>query len=251
MKSKVKYIIFICFIFFFQGCSKNSSTIKQFFQTNNIIQVENNYKEICTLIAQYKIKLDKRNPKAFNKIWEKPIIENIKSLRNNIDLSNYKDDYKKYLQKTFSQNTNIQNRNDFLILGIYKLLYVTYNIKDEKFTTLDYQLKDFQKLSEILQAIHWKIKNLKDKGNNYLFLTWQKNWQIQFAKITNNKNPDYNLIKNLDYIKQNKETIFQSSNMSFEKLFHKIIYKNNDSIKRLGGEPSELSLSALKLILFI
>jgi hypothetical protein len=59
------------------------------------------------------------------------------------------------------------------------------------------------------------------------------------------------LIKNLKYIKNKKENIFDSSNMEFENIISKILYINNDSIIRLGGEPDELSLNALKLFIFL
>ena len=99
--------------------------------------------------------------------------------------------------------------------------------------------------------IQWRIKYRKDIQGNYLFLTWQNNWQIQLAKQTNIHNPDYNLIQNLDYIKDDKENIFYHSNMSFETIISKMIYINNNTIKRLGGEPNELAIGAIKFFIFL
>jgi hypothetical protein len=249
---KLKYIsLAIISILFFQGCTQQNLAVKDVFKTENAVQIQSNYRDICDLLAEYKQKLDKRNPQAFSKVWEKPILQNIKTQNNNISLSQYRNNYTKYLKKAFNTSSNIKQRNDYLILGFYKLLFMSYDMDNEKFTALNYNIKNFEKLSKLLQVIQWQVNHTKDDKNNYLFLTWQNNWQIELARKTNSKNPNYNLIKDLKYIKSNKESVFNPSNMSFESILSKMLYINDQSIKRLGGEPDELSLKALKSFLIL
>ncbi|MCK5110023.1 MAG: hypothetical protein KAQ94_00790 [Arcobacteraceae bacterium] len=246
-----KYLFLTLFILFLQGCNQESINLKKLVTTNNAIQIENNHKEISALLIEYKEKLDKRNPKSFDKVWQKAIIKNIQYQRNNVSLYGFKDNYKKYLKYAFDTKTNIKNRNDFLILGLYKLLYLSYTINDEKYTALSYKIKTLKEFSDILQIIKWQINYKKDLNKNYLFLTWQNNWQVELLGKTDIKNPDYNLIKNLTYIKNNKESVFDASNMSFETILGKVLYINNNSIKRLGGEPNELTIEFLKFFVFL
>ena len=249
--SYIKLFITVVSFIFLQGCSSNNISIKDLITTNNELQIKRNYKEIARLLIEYKIKLDKRNPNNFGKKWQQTINNNIKHNKINISFRNIKGDHNAYLRKAFDPNNKIKYRNDLLILGIYKLLYYVYEITDNKYTAISYNLKNFKKLSTVLQVIQYRIKHKKDKYGNYLFLTWQKNWQIELEKVINKQHPNYNIIQNLSSIKTKKETIFSSSNMSFENLISKMIYINNDTIKRLGGEPEDLAIGTLKFFLFL
>jgi len=245
-----KYFFIILVIFSLQGCSQTSFTVRKIIATENAIQMEKNHKEITSLLIKYKQNLDKRNPKAFNKTWQKSILGNMYKQKN-ISLYDFKDNYNKYLKRAFSTKIDVKNRNDLLIVGLYKLLYSSYGIYNNKYTALSYKMDNLKEFSRVLQIVKWQIKHKKDLNNNYLFLTWQNNWQIELFKKTKRKKPNYNLIKNLVYIKNNKESVFDSSNMLFETILSKILYINNNSIKRLGGEPNELTIEAIKIFVFL
>ncbi len=247
---KQLYLLVLFCIIFLQGCNQNNITIRKLIATDNAIQMEKNYEEITSLLIRYKKNLDKRNPKSFNKQWKKTIARDMKN-KKNISLYDFKDNYNKYLKQAFNQKINIKNRNDLLVIGLYKLLYSSYGVNNDKYTALSYKMKNLKDFSDILQIIRWQIKYKKDLNNNYLFLTWQNNWQIELAKKTSLKNPNYKLIKNLASIQKKDENIFNSSNMFFETILSTILYINNDSIKRLGGEPNELTLKTLKFFVFL
>ncbi len=251
MSTIFKYITIAIIVILIQGCNQNNITINKLITSNNALHMENNYEEISYLLVQYKQKLDKKNPSSFNKLWQKEITANMIHQTNTVSLYDFKDNYNKYLKHAFNNKSNINNRNDSLIMGIYKLLYSSYGIDNKKYTALSYNIKNLQEFSDILQIIRWKINYKKDLNKNYLFLTWQNNWQIEFLKKTNIKNPNYNLIKNLNSIKNNKESVFNHSDMSFESILSKIIYINNNSIKKLGGEPNDLAINVLKMFVFL
>jgi hypothetical protein len=252
LKNSIKNLVFIVFaILLLQGCGKNKFSFKNLVTSNNAIQIQKNYTHISKLLVKYKKMLDVRNPYSYDKTLKKAMIKDILSQKNNIQLNGLKNNHNLYIKKAFNKSKDIKYRNDFLILGLYKLMFFSYDMSQKKLTALGYNLKNLEKLGKILQLIRWKIKTAKTKNKKYLFLTWQTNWQVEFMRKTNIKNPNYCLIKNLKYIKNKKENIFGSSNMEFENIISKISYINNDSIIRLGGEPDELSLSALKLFMFL
>jgi len=250
LKNKIINIISIGFIFvLLQGCT--SSNFGNLIKSNNAIQIQKNYTQISKLLIKYKKMLNVRNVYAYDKTLKKQILDDILNKKNSINLNNFKNDSNKYLKYSLNTEQKIKHRGDFLILGLYKLIFFSYDMQKDKLTALGYNLKNLEKLSKIIQILRWKIKYAKDKKGKYLFLTWQNNWQVELMGKTDIKNPNYNLIKNLKYIKNKKESIFSSSNMDFENIISKILYINNDTIKRLGGEPNELSLSALKLFMFL
>ncbi|MCP4970392.1 MAG: hypothetical protein GY932_07355 [Arcobacter sp.] len=91
--------------------------------------------------------------------------------------NNTLDNYKDYLQIAFSKDY-IPCRNDYLILGLYYLVYDLYDIEDShKVIALEYDKNKLHKLYKNLQVIKWKIKVNRDFKGNYLFKTWQNNWQ--------------------------------------------------------------------------
>ena len=250
----MKYFLIIILLLPFIGCSTSQPDIKSIMQTNNAERIRKNSKQIAKLLHEYKVKLDKRNPKNYNKSTSNIIKKEILDFQNELKLTSSTHEpfknYVEYLNHAFSKNTNIINRNDYLIVGIYRMLFDAFLMnKSHKITALSYDLKKLQKAYRNLQILQWKIKTDRDLNNNYLFLTWQKNWQIELEKKTKNKQIAYKTIKNLKHIKSSQESIFEPSNMSFEIIVNKMLLYLKDSIELLGGEPSNLSLMAIRFFI--
>ena len=55
-------------------------------------------------------------------------------------------------------------------------------------------------------------------------------------------------IKMLESIKEDKESVFDPSNFSFEVILTQMIDRVEDSLKALGEEPKKLSVTALRSI---
>ena len=252
----MKYIL-IAMLILFTGCSSSSSGVKTIFQTDDSSYLQTNYSNIIKLILQYKTKLDKRNPSAYNKQLSYQLRLNIKSSKNKIVL--YTQDkralnsYVDYFNYAFDTKKDIKNRNDYLIVGLYKLVYDVYLMKkDHKFTSYEYDLKRLEKGHKNLQILKWKINHTKDKNGRYLFYTWQQNWQIELLdKYNKNNYIDYANIKNLVYIKNKKESLFNSSNSSFDVVLNKIIFNLENSISILDMTSEELTKEILKSAMFI
>ena len=252
----MKYIIVLVLVFF-NGCSQKNSSAKKIFQTDDSSYLQSNYVNTTKLILKYKLKLDKRNPNAYNKQFKKQLLKTIKLSQNNLFL--YTKNHKKlihyvdYFNYAFKKDLNINNRNDYLILGLYKLIYDIYLMnKDHKFTSYEYDLNRMKKGYINLQILRWKINNSKDQNGKYLFYTWQKNWQIELLnKYNKNKYIDYENIKNLIYVKNKKESIFDSSNGSFNMILNKIIFNLENSISILDMTSEELTKEILKGAMFI
>ena len=252
----MKYIL-IAMLILFTGCTSSSSGVKKIFQTDDSSYLQTNYSNIVELILQYKVKLDKRNPSAYNKQLNNQLIRAMKSSQNNLVLytqekkvlTNYVD----YFNYAFDTTKDIKNRNDYLIVGLYKLVHDIYLMnKNHKFTSYEYDLKKLQKGHKNLQILRWKINNSKDKNGKYLFYTWQQNWQIELENNYNkDKYIDYENIKNLVYIKNKKESLFNPSNGSFNMVLNKIIFNLENSISILDMTSEELTKEILKSAMFI
>jgi len=252
----MKYIL-IAMLILFTGCTSSTSGVKKIFQTDDSSYLQTNYSNIIKLILKYKVKLDKRNPSAYNKQLNNQLIRAMKSSQNNIVLytqdnkvlTNYVD----YFNYAFDTSKNIKNRNDYLIVGLYKLVHDIYLMnKNHKFTSYEYDLKKLQKGHKNLQILRWKINNSKSKNGKYLFYTWQQNWQIELQNSYNkDKYIDYENIKNLVYIKNKKESIFNHSNSSFDMVLNKIIFNLENSISILDMTSEELTKEILKSAMFI
>lgn len=258
MIKRIKFLfLIIAIISLLTSCVNTQDKIQKLLQTTSANEITNDYKEILEVLISFNQKLNIRNPKNYNKELSKKIYENINTLTNNIELmvDNKKlISYTDYLKYAFDKNPDIKNRNDLLILGIYKLIYEAYDIKKGyQVTALNYDIKKLQKLYFNLNSINWRIKSYKDNNNNYLFLTWQKNWQIQLEKnINSGKKPSWEMIENLEYIKLKKETIFESSNFTFELLLSKLIINVKNTLKNVGEEPIDVSINAMKsFVLFL
>jgi len=158
------------------------------------------------------------------------------------------------LRIAFDKNSNIPDRDDFLIIGLYKLIWETYKVGDgHQITTLTYDQEAFTKLYYYLEVIKWKVKTAKDKNDNYLFLTWQNNWQVEFQnRLHAGEQPSWEMLQNLAYIKSHKESISDPSNFNFEILLSQIIFQVKNSARLIGKEPVDIGIDAMiSLVLFL
>jgi hypothetical protein len=241
----------------FSGCiSIKKENLQEVFQSNNAIEIKKDYKRATKLVITLKEKLDKRNPSAYDKELASKIYSEIDALENNIDLkiNNYAmNSYKSYLQVAFSKD-DIKNRNDYLILGLYKHIYDAYDIASSyKLTAFSYDNEKLQRLYKNLQILSWKLKTERDLSGNYMFLTWQNNWQVELErKVNNGLEPTWEDFKNLAYIKSGEESVFGYSNFSFELTILQMKDRVERSLERLGVEPTEMSINAIKsLFIFL
>lgn len=238
------------------SCTSLQKDIKSIAQTSKASNIKDDYLIIQNLLKDFKTKLDKRNPTQFNKNHQRNIYSLFKSQNksfyiryDNLVLKNYKE----YLQLAFDKN-DINNRNDFLVLGLYYLLYYGYNIEEgHKVTALQYDKERLSKAHKNLQIIRWKLKSTKDLNDKYLFLTWQNNWQIELEKkVLNGEKLSFEEIQKLKFIKEQRESLFDPSNFSFEVILSKMIHRVENSLKAMGQEPKELSISAIRgMFLFL
>jgi len=237
---------------FFSSCVPTKDEVKSVFQTNSATSIKNDSKDLLKLLVKFKKKLDKRNPNNFSKKLESKINKTIKTENKKLYLR-YKDNvlknYKDYLQIAFSKG-EVFPRNDYLVLGLYYLIDSSYEMDDgHRLTALQYDKIKLSKLYKNLQIIKWKIKVDKDLNEDYLFLTWQNNWQIQLEKkLKNNEKLSLDEIKMLKAINENTETMFDSSNFSFEVILTQMLDRVGDSLRALGEEPQNLSIGALRSV---
>lgn len=255
MVKTIRYILILLFLITFSGCSLTQDKIKETLQTNSAELIGHDQKRLQKLLVSFKSKLDKRNPKNFNKNNERKIYSSIKDFNKKLYLS-YEGktlkEYKEYLDFAFTQKP-LSNRNDYLILGLCYMIsdaYVTDSFHN--ITALQYDKEKLSKLYQNLQVLRWKIKVDKDLDNNYLFLTWQNNWQIELAnKLKADKNFSYEDIESLEFIKSKKESLFSHSNFSFEVILTQMIDSVENSLKALGEEPTDLGISTVKFFIFL
>lgn len=220
-------------------------------QTNSATQIEEFKVEILKELINYKKKLDLRNPNAFNKELQMSIINQINLREDYLNIvQNGKtlESYNEYFYYAFLPE-NVNNRNDLLILGLYKLIFKAFCMsKEHQFSAIQYDKQEMLKLYEYLQVVRWKIRTAKDYKSEYLFKTWQNNWQLELSKRYAG---DFNIINDLSYIKTNKENIYDSSNFSFEIIFSKILADVEHTLRKINIEPYEIGVSTLKSFIFI
>jgi len=246
MKNILNFTIISFAIFFLSACSGNQTT-SEMLQSNSATIISKDYRDITKLLLNYKKILDLRNPNLYDKSLTKQMAYDIKNNKNDINLLKNQT-YLKYLTKAFEENTKY--RSDFLILGLYKMFYKAYNIKDgHHLTALGYDAKLFKKVYYTLKVLRWKIRNAKDKNGRFLFATWQLNWQLEFNK--NYKNITINSIKELPSLKNGKEALLNHSNFNFEITLTLMIDRVENSLKAMGKEPLNLSLTAMKAIILL
>ena len=234
----------------FTGCIPKQESVKNFFQTDSATQIKQDYAYILKNVKEFKDKINKRNAQAFDKDRAQDIDNMIVNLDNSVQLKfrgQKLDSYKDYLQIAFSKDT-ILNRNDYLILGLYYQIYDAYDIEDgHKVTSFLYDSEKLEKLYKNLQIIKWKIKVNKDLEREYLFLTWQNNWQVELAKkLSAGETPSWEELQNLKYIKEKKESMLGYSNFSYEVMLTQMIDRVENSLETLGIEPEEMAFEAIK-----
>lgn len=241
----------IVIIALFSGCiSATQERVEKLLQTNSANSMKKDYTQMIKELIIFKDKLDKRNPSAYDKMFSNQIYTEINNLTNTLTLK-YENiqlhTYKEYLQIAFSK-FEIKNRNDYLILGLYKEIYDAYDIQSgHQITALTYDKNKLQNLYQNLQILKWKITTARDAKDEYLFLTWQNNWQIELEKRLKQKEiKTYEDILNLKYIKEGKETLFSQSNMSFEVLLTSMLYHVKNSLETVGVEPVDVGLEVVK-----
>lgn len=248
----IKVLVTLFTLLVFTGCAPQKESVQTFFQTDAATAIKKDYAFSINALKQLKIKLDKRNPRAYDKTLLKSINSLITNLDNDLHL-NFQGQkvtsYKDYLQLAFSKDS-LENRNDYLILGLYYLIYDAYDIEEgHQITALSYNTEKLTKLHKNLQIIKWKLKYSKDINGNYLFLTWQNNWQVELEKkIKKGYQPSWKELQNLEYLKSGKETIFAASNFSFEVLLTQMTDRVGRTLEILGITPEEMTLEALKTI---
>lgn len=114
---KVQIFFLISLSILLQACTMPTENIESIAQTNSASQIEEYKKEILKSLIEYKKRLDLRNLNAYNK---------------QIDAS--------------LEHQNIKNQNDFLIIGLYKLIFKAYSMDSEhQFTAMEYSKYDLQK----------------------------------------------------------------------------------------------------------
>ena len=250
----MKYIYLILFFLLFTGCGSSQSKLETFFQTDNATHIKRDYLEIISLLLEYKHKLDIRNPNNFDKRRTYYIEEELKNSTNNLFLpyeEKYLHRYDEYLKVAFSPQ-KIKDRNDYLILGLYKQIYRAYEVEEEfQITTLTYEIEKLKELYYSLMVINWEIKTKKDKKGDFLFITWQNNWQIELDKrLRRGEKISSKMLQNLKYIKNKKESLLSKSNCNFEILISKMLYCVKNSLRIMGEEPLDIGLEAAKSLVF-
>ncbi len=251
----MKYL-FLLILLIFTGCTNVQDKIRNTIQTENAKHIRNNYKSLVELLLEYKIKLDKRNPNAYsnqlNHLLQKNIQDNTDEIHlyvdNSIPLKHYQD----YLNYAFEKNKQVDYRSDYLAIGMYKMFYEAFDMDSKyKMTALSYDVETLQKAYKNLQIIQWRIKFNKDSNGNYLFLTWQNNWQIELAKKLNYHNIDTIKLSDLSHIKSKQESILDPSNNSFEIITSKMLLHFEHTLILLHAEPEELGIETIMSILFL
>lgn len=253
----------LCFflVFFLYGCATTTTNpqekIGEVFQSHGAASLHYDYNKVIENLITYKEKLDLRNPKNYSKESQNFIINEMRTSMNSIRMKYngaYLQSYDDYLRIAFDKNSNIPDRNDFLIIGLYKVIWETYKIGEgHQITTLTYDQEAFKKLYYYLEVIKWKVKTAKDKNDNFLFLTWQNNWQVEFQnRLHTGEQPSWEMIQNLAFIKNHKESILDPSNFNFESLLSQIIFQVKNSARLIGKEPVDIGIDAMiSVVLFL
>lgn len=248
----LNFAIGLFLLFAHSGCStnqQNNSFAKSVFQTNGASGVRENKDLLIKSLLAYSEKLNKRNPSHYSKKYSVYINSDIKNHTNRFIMpllrTKRKPTYKDYLNIAFNKKY-IKDRNDYLIMGIYKLLYWAYEMdRSYTVTTMQYDLAKIQKANEVMQIVQYRIRTAKDIDGNYLFLTWQRAWQVDLLKKINKKS-----LVSQDLTLQCYDTklLLSSSNMSFEVISSNMIYTIQRTLRSLGAEANNLSASALKSV---
>ena len=178
-----------CFLalFLLCGCAApNQEKIGEVLQSHGATSLQYDFRKSVDNLILYKEKLDLRNPNGFSKESQKYIFNEMKNAKNTIRMQYngaYLKTYDDYLRLAFEKNSTIPERNDFLILGIYKLLWESYKIGEgHQITTLSYDEERFKKLYYYLEVIKWKIKT--GKSSFKIDFSWVKHLHGRCLKIS-------------------------------------------------------------------
>ena len=143
-------LLFLLPMLWLFGCTTHQEKLGEVLQSHGATTLRRDFKKISEYLVTYKEKLDLRNPKAFSKESAYTITQAILNSHNTLRITHdgiALKTYDDYLRIAFSKNPKIPDRNDFLIVGLHKLLYETYQIeKGHQITTLAYQQEAFKKL---------------------------------------------------------------------------------------------------------
>ena len=248
MKKITETLVILILLLSIAGCStkEDYSFVKSIFQTDGASAVKTHIDMLRNELLKYKIKLNKRNPNYYSKETSETITNEIKNSTNDLTLKLLKNKtdatYKDYLNIAFSSK-HVTNRNDYLIAGIYKLLYWAYAIeRSHTITTMQYDIEKLQEANKMMQIIQYRIQTAKDIDGNYLFITWQRPWQIEVLKKINSD-------KEISLDKYTKKQLLYHSNMNFQIISSGMIFTLQETLKFLGAEVTNLSKSTIKSIL--
>lgn len=230
------------------GCStkKDDSFVESIFQTTGAEAVREHTNILRKSLLDYLDKLNKRNPSFYSKQYAMSIKDEIENSSDNVVLpllaKKSNATYKDYFNIAFSEEY-VSNRNDYLIVGIYKLLYWAYTMdRAHTITTLQYDAKKLQEANRVMQIIQYRIQEATDHKGNYLFITWQRPWQVKVLKEISKK-------KNRNLKIYSDEELLYHSNMSFQVISSNMIFTIQETLRYLGVEGTNLSLQTIKSIL--
>jgi len=248
MFSKFSIVLYVVIILFsLGGCSnkKDKAFVQSMLQTNGAAAVREHTEKLKESILNYYIKLNKRNPSFYSKKNFKLIKKEIQNSTDNVVLpllANKKNtSYKDYLNIALSEKY-VKDRNDYLISGIYKMIYWAYDIKRlHTLTTIQYDTKKIQEANKMMQVIQYRIKTEKDKEGKYLFLTWQRAWQVDLINKRSKSDK-------VDLSNYSKKELLYSSNMSYQVISSNMIFTIQESLRYLGAEATNLSAQAIKSV---
>ncbi len=215
------------------------------FQTNGAAAVRKHTDILQSSLIKYYLKINKRNPNNTSKETRAKIIKEIQNRSNTIKLSLLErkklSSYKDYLNIAFSKDY-VKNRNDYLILGIYKMLYDAYTFsRTHTITTIQHDTQKLQEANKMMQVIQYRIQKNRDKDGNYLFITWQRPWQIESLKKINKQEKF-----TLDSYTQ-KQLLYHS-NMNYQIITQRMIFTLQETLQYLGVESTNLSAQAIKSV---
>ena len=243
MKRIIKIAFLLVLILSTNGCSQKD--VHAVFQTNGASIVREHTTVLQRFLLRYYGLLNKRNPVYTTKIESIPVVYDINNRTNNatLPLLNAKKGatYKDYLNIAFSRS-KVKNRNDYLIAGMYKMFYWAYSIdRSHTITTMQYDAKRIQEANKMMQIIQYRVEYEKDAKGNYLFVTWQRQWQIDVLKSIYSS-------KKIDMNSYEKEELISASNMSFRVMSEGMILTLQESLRYLGAESTNLGTSAIKSV---
>ncbi len=231
-------ILFVFFLLF--SLSFADFSFKNLIKTNKEIKIEEYLKDIDSLLLRFYKKLNKRNPNSFNKN-NFSIIEDALKNGKYIYIRNFADTPVMIIKEALNRDKKISFRNDYLIIGLHDMIYKAFKRDDFKITALSYDLEKLNKLFLNLQIIFWQINTYKDRQGDYLFLTWQNDWQIRLSKKLKKGEPFKKVVSNFS-----EDELLKPCNMSFSMIYAKILYIIEKIIKERGGEPQEIGVNVLK-----